>query len=160
MMEWNEKNMKNIYIINIKIPIQIFDNGDKEIFYDNCQYGLEECNEMPPKNECKEIVENIRTILMSVSSSSSSSYSKQQEDEVDFIEKGESDILDIENESSTRSLSPDTYTEPEPEPEPEPDPFAFILKEEIENRPKYHSQNISFKKKPKNIHRYTAKLRI
>jgi hypothetical protein len=130
--------MDTIYIINIKIPITFSNTGEKEIFYDHCQYSLEQCDQLPPKNECQELIQNIRTLL-----TPTHSYPKPNE-----------------NTGSSVNEDKNIESQDEPLPPPSPDPFAFILKEEIENRPKYHSQNISFKKKPKNMHRYTSKIRL
>jgi hypothetical protein len=148
--------MDTIYIINIKIPITFSNTGEREIFYDHCQYSLEQCDQLPPKNECQELIQNIRTLLTPTHSSP-----KPNENTGNSVNEDENIQSQDENENiESQDENENIQSQDEPLPPPSPDPFAFILKEEIENRPKYHSQNISFKKKPKNMHRYTSKIRL
>jgi hypothetical protein len=153
--QWNEDHcypLKNTYMLNIKIPIYLpYNNNEKIIYYDNCQYNIEECYVLPPKSNCNELVETIRNLFTPSPPESNSSISTSH------TEKEEIDPKDTFSPEINENQTPNDIQNENQTP---PDFFSFILKNEIENRTKTHSQHISFKKKPRKINRFTAKMRI
>jgi len=158
----------NKYIFaNIKLPLEIKDDGTVEILRDYVHINFEKCDELPEKQSSSAnyafLMNNLLDLMNSNKNNDGQVYDvsedndNESEQDIDNILKdnGENQNEAIENENGTVTA---TFNENINQ-NMKNEIMLFIKKEELNNRQTASRNNMSFKRKRYNMNRFTSKRR-
>jgi septal ring factor EnvC (AmiA/AmiB activator) len=157
----------NKYIFaNIKLPLEIKDDGTVEILRDYVHINFEKCDELPEKQSSSANYAFLMNNLLDLMNSNKNDDGQvddcleenNDESEEDFDQSlednGENQNEELEeNETITATFNENI------DPDMQNEIMLFIKKEELNNRQTSSRNNMSFKKKRYNMNRFTSKRR-